>query len=529
MRASLRATTAILASLALVVPTMLPAQVATPAGEQCADGTEPPCATGLIEQLQKWSGLSDAQPAEESQADTGAEPSGDDATTDAPSGTEPADQGAAPPEAASGVTPPVEVAPEAEPEATATTDTPPEAEAEADAMAPADTPSEAEAETKSPADETTSPADSVTGSDSGAAAETGTPDVATEVTPTEPPEALAAENDTSTDTGEMETETVTEETARSSDEDFDGQINAEAGAEVDDSGGGLSKFEKALLLGAGALAVGAVVRGNRQVVGTSQDRVVVSRSDGVLEVLKDDNALLRQPGSEIQTRSYDDGSTRTITNRVDGSQVITVRDADLRVIRRILVRQDGSEVVLIDDTIRYEPVNVSTLPAPAQDIRAIAGQTDLRAALARQDALGRQFSLSQIRQINEVRKLAPAIDVETITFETGSAAIKPEQARSLADLGRAMVQMIEQNPNEVFLVEGHTDAVGAAGTNLILSDRRAESLALALTEYFDVPPENLVVQGYGESDLRIQTETAERANRRAGVRRITDLMQVAAR
>jgi len=37
------------------------------------------------------------------------------------------------------------------------------------------------------------------------------------------------------------------------------------------------------------------------------------------------------------------------------------------------------------------------------------------------------------------------------------------------------------------------------------------------------------VQGYGESDLRIQTETAERANRRAGVRRITDLMQVAAR
>ncbi|NCO21022.1 MAG: OmpA family protein, partial [Rhodobacterales bacterium] len=105
----------------------------------------------------------------------------------------------------------------------------------------------------------------------------------------------------------------------------------------------------------------------------------------------------------------------------------------------------------------------------------------------------------------------------------------PEQARSLADLGRAMVQMIEQNPNEVFLVEGHTDAVGAAGTNLILSDRRAESLALALTEYFDVPPENLVVQGYGESDLRIQTETAERANRRAGVRRITDLMQVAAR
>jgi len=84
--------------------------------------------------------------------------------------------------------------------------------------------------------------------------------------------------------------------------------------------------------------------------------------------------------------------------------------------------------------------------------------------------------------------------------------------------------MIEDNPGEVFLIEGHTDAVGGANYNLALSDRRAESVALALTEYFDVPPENLVVQGYGESDLLIRTPDAERANRRAAVRRITSLL-----
>ena len=61
--------------------------------------------------------------------------------------------------------------------------------------------------------------------------------------------------------------------------------------------------------------------------------------------------------------------------------------------------------------------------------------------------------------------------------------------------------------------------------NLALSDRRAESVALALTEYFDIPPENMVVQGYGESELLIDTQKDERANRRVVVRVITPLMK----
>ena len=87
-----------------------------------------------------------------------------------------------------------------------------------------------------------------------------------------------------------------------------------------------------------------------------------------------------------------------------------------------------------------------------------------------------------------------------------------------------MKQAITENPREVFLVEGHTDAVGKASMNLALSDRRAESLALALSEYFDVPPENMVVQGYGERYLKVPTVDAERANRRAAVRIITPLL-----
>jgi outer membrane protein OmpA-like peptidoglycan-associated protein len=87
--------------------------------------------------------------------------------------------------------------------------------------------------------------------------------------------------------------------------------------------------------------------------------------------------------------------------------------------------------------------------------------------------------------------------------------------------------MVAARPGELFLVEGHTDAVGSAASNLSLSDRRAESVALALTEYFGVPPENLVVQGYGESDLLVPTTANEPRNRRVALRLITPLLQAA--
>jgi len=139
--------------------------------------------------------------------------------------------------------------------------------------------------------------------------------------------------------------------------------------------------------------------------------------------------------------------------------------------------------------------------------------------------VGRRFNLRQIREYREVRALAPTINVAAITFDTGSAAIKVTEAEKLARLGRLISDLIKANPAEMFLIEGHTDAVGSTASNLALSDRRAESLALALTEYYGVRPENLVVQGYGEAELKVPTEAAEVANRRAAVRLISPLLQ----
>ena len=334
--------------------------------------------------------------------------------------------------------------------------------------------------------------------------------------------AAAAEDP---DAAEVETdnvETVTEETARSSNEEF-----ATAATAPTQERSGLSNFEKFALGALGVAAVATILNRNDEVVVSSDDRLVVRDERGNYRVLKNDDELLRRPGSQVATREYSDGSTRTEVTREDGARVVTIRAPDGQVLKRTRILPDGREIVLFDDTADIEPVEMSFLRQHRPAERTVdANDPDaLRAALMKlENPTGRSYSLQQVRQIRAVRELVPEIDLDEVNFETGSAVIRPEEASDLSAIGKAIAAAIKDNPNEVFLIEGHTDAVGGAAMNLALSDRRAESAALALTEYFDIPPENLVVQGYGEANLKIRTNLAERENRRVAVRRITPLL-----
>ncbi|WP_051068039.1 hypothetical protein [Octadecabacter antarcticus] len=63
-----------------------------------------------------------------------------------------------------------------------------------------------------------------------------------------------------------------------------------------------------------------------------------------------DDVLLRQPGSQVRTETFNDGSTRSFVTRSDGSEAVTIRAADGRVLCRALVLADGSQIELFDDT-----------------------------------------------------------------------------------------------------------------------------------------------------------------------------------
>lgn len=354
--------------------------------------------------------------------------------------------------------------------------------------------------------------------------------------------ALGAEADADADhEAEVITETITESTHRDSSEEFDGQARQDTD-DVDEQGTpdstapavetrdrGLSELERAGLVALGAVVVGAILSNGQRVAANTGDRVVVVDNDGLYQVLKDDDVLLRQPGTQVRSERFNDGSIRSTVTRGDGTRIVTILDSSGRVLRRTRIDADGREYLLIDDTRPFEPVIVQNLPRPGYDdfdYRAATDRESLRRALLAADRndIGRRFSLRQIREISEVRALAPEINIEAITFATNSAALQPSQAEQLRWLGLVMRDIIASDPTELFLIEGHTDAVGDAGYNLLLSDRRAETVALALNEYFGVPTENMVVQGYGESYLRVATQNAERQNRRVSVRRITGLV-----
>ena len=139
-------------------------------------------------------------------------------------------------------------------------------------------------------------------------------------------------------------------------------------------------------------------------------------------------------------------------------------------------------------------------------------------------ALPRRYTLDEVRYSPDLRNHMRSVDIDTITFETGAFEVSGDQINRLAGIAAALKKAIAANPNEVYLVEGHTDAVGSDVDNLSLSDRRAQAVAEVLTRNFAIPPENLTTQGYGRQYLKEQTQGPSRINRRVTLRRITPLL-----
>jgi len=149
-------------------------------------------------------------------------------------------------------------------------------------------------------------------------------------------------------------------------------------------------------------------------------------------------------------------------------------------------------------------------------------QQQLLAAPRRE--ISRQYTMNEFRQRPELRDIMPGIELDTIRFGSNEAFIREEEISNLDAIGEIIEEVVYSQPGEVFLIEGHTDAVGSDGYNYALSEERALAVREALLDYFNIPAESLVAIGYGERYLRIPTPFAEQENRRVSVRRITPLL-----
>jgi outer membrane protein OmpA-like peptidoglycan-associated protein len=278
-----------------------------------------------------------------------------------------------------------------------------------------------------------------------------------------------------------------------------------------------------------------VHEGNRTII-QEQDRTIVEEGGhAFIRHNEADRFAVNARSVQNQQRGNE---TISIVVRADGTRIQNIVDADGRLIRRSRFDANGREIVIIDNSWVTPQASVNfvvDLPAPIINIpreryivdmdHAVAA--DIFAALTAPplERIARRYSLDEIRYSVMLRDRMPRVDLDTITFDTGSWQIGPDQFDKLAVVADAMQRAIARNPREVFLIEGHTDAVGSDVDNLSLSDRRAETVAVVLTEQFHLPPENLATQGYGSQFLKIQTPAPERQNRRVAVRRITPLLE----
>jgi len=286
--------------------------------------------------------------------------------------------------------------------------------------------------------------------------------------------------------------------------------------------------------------------GGRTII-TEPGRVIVRDPNGQSFVRHNDVDRFRYGARDVRV-DRQGNDNRTIVVRPDGTQIITLNDDRGNLLRRSRRGPDGREVVIIDN--RRGPGFGAGLAAgvvagaiggyfvslPPPTLRIPQNRYIVEAEEAPPqviydtlmappvERIERPYTLDEIRYSPSVRQRMPSIDLDTINFATGSWEIPPDQAAKLQVIADGINRAIQANPQTVFLIEGHTDAVGSDVDNLSLSDRRAESAATLLTQQFGVPAENLTSQGYGEQYLKVPTDGPERRNRRVTVRNITPLL-----
>ncbi|MFL6707245.1 MAG: OmpA family protein [Massilia sp.] len=149
-------------------------------------------------------------------------------------------------------------------------------------------------------------------------------------------------------------------------------------------------------------------------------------------------------------------------------------------------------------------MDANAAQASAEDAqrKAMNAESQTREAQARAAQLEAQMADLQAKKSER----GMIITIGDVLFDTDQARLKPDgiaTAQKLADV-------LAQNPNRTVLIEGFTDSTGSAAHNQELSERRAGSVAAALTG-MGVAPSRVAMRGYGQAFPVAGNDTA--ANR----------------
>jgi len=240
------------------------------------------------------------------------------------------------------------------------------------------------------------------------------------------------------------------------------QVTTLATAELNEAGASLSKADNALSKGESAATVDQLAYIANQQVAIAQE--TAKRKNAELAVT---NASANRNQIRLEAR----------TSEADAAK---------------------RQVVIANETVAQQAEDLAAADANAQSDQAVIVIQEM-----------------QIRELNAKQtKRGLVVTLGDVLFNSGMSELKSSGAHNV----EKVADFLMQYPQRDVLIEGFTDSVGSASSNQILSERRAESVRVALIN-LGVSADRIATQGYGEEHPVAKNDTSahRQSNRRVEI------------
>jgi outer membrane protein OmpA-like peptidoglycan-associated protein len=266
-------------------------------------------------------------------------------------------------------------------------------------------------------------------------------------------------------------------------------------------------FASALLL-AGAISIPA----SAQDVEGSKDHPMLSRMPGYVINTYDAQDFsvfdfATDPATHVEGRYWKIDYTVPDGGKKTGPVQIARNYTDL------LVKRGGKKIV--ESVSSGGGTAVAWMPAAGKKIWVqidINNDGEMYSLIVVEEAAMEQKVEFTAMELAKALNDSGSVALYGILFDTGKATIKPESAKALAPVG----DLLKSQAALKLEIQGHTDNVGTAASNLKLSQDRAAAVKAYIVQTFGIAADRLSAVGLGDTKpaANNSTEDGRAKNRR---------------